>query len=117
MGSLFKEQSMLSRETIQNEFLQNYAPILTYTFYPLSSTPHRSIGICMQCSCSSKDIQFPLLTLSQTSMVFRCLRYKSFENTVGKGEIARNKQFLLFPQCFLPIWRTVIFIKFQNCRT
>ena len=24
-----------------------------------------------------------------------------FENTVGKGEIARNEQFLLFPQCFL----------------
>ena len=28
---------------------------------------------------------------------------KHFENTVGKGEIARNEQFLLFPQCFLPI--------------
>ena len=28
----------------------------------------------------------------------------SSENTVGKGEIARCKQFLLFPQCFLPIW-------------
>ena len=25
----------------------------------------------------------------------------NFENTVGKGEIARNEQFLLFPQCFL----------------
>ena len=22
------------------------------------------------------------------------------ENSVGKGEIARNEQFLLFPQCF-----------------
>ena len=48
---------------------------------------------------------------------FMCLQYKSFipllhthfdastksafENIVGKGEIARNKQFLLFPQCFL----------------
>ena len=31
---------------------------------------------------------------------------KPFENTVGKGEIARNKQFLLFPQCFLPVWIT-----------
>ena len=29
----------------------------------------------------------------------------SLENTMGKGEIARNEQFLLFPQCFLPIWR------------
>ena len=35
-----------------------------------------------------------------------CLQYKSFENTVGKQEIARNKQFLLCPQCFLHVWRT-----------
>ena len=26
----------------------------------------------------------------------------SFENTVGKAEITHNKQFLLFPQYFLP---------------
>ena len=32
---------------------------------------------------------------------------KSFENSVGKREIARNEQFLLFPQCFLPLWRTI----------
>ena len=25
---------------------------------------------------------------------------KGVENTVGKGEIARYEQFLLFPQCF-----------------
>ena len=25
----------------------------------------------------------------------------AFENTVGKEEIARKEQFLLFPQCFL----------------
>ena len=25
----------------------------------------------------------------------------TFENIVGKEEIARNEQFLLFPQCFL----------------
>ena len=40
------------------------------------------------------------LTLSQTIPVFMCLQYKSFENTLGKGEIARHEQFLLFPQCF-----------------
>ena len=37
------------------------------------------------------------------ALVFMCMQYKSFENTVGKGEIARNEQFLLFPQSFLPI--------------
>ena len=43
------------------------------------------------------------LTLSQTSPGFYVSQYKSFKNTAGKREIARNKQFLLFPQCFLPI--------------
>ena len=27
-------------------------------------------------------------------------QHTGFENIVGKGEIARNEQFLLFPQCF-----------------
>ena len=31
---------------------------------------------------------------------------------LGKGEIARNVQFLLFPQCFLPVWKT--FCHFQQ---
>ena len=34
------------------------------------------------------------------ALVLTCLQYKSFENTVGKGEIARNEQFLLFPTVF-----------------
>ena len=38
----------------------------------------------------------------QRPLVFMWLQCKSFENTVGKGEIARNEQFLLFPQCFRP---------------
>ena len=45
----------------------------------------------------------PVLSLSQTSP---CLQYKSFENTVGKGEIACNKQFFCFPQYFLAFWNT-----------
>ena len=28
----------------------------------------------------------------------------SFGNTVVKGDIALNEQYLLFPQCFLPFW-------------
>ena len=31
----------------------------------------------------------------------------AFENIVGKEEIARNKQFLLFPQCFLLIQKII----------
>ena len=41
-------------------------------------------------------------------LVFMCLQYKFFENTEGKGEIARNEQFLLFPQYFLPVGRTFL---------
>ena len=37
--------------------------------------------------------------------------------TVGKGEFARNEQFLLFPQCFLSVWKPVyIFHQILNCR-
>ena len=34
------------------------------------------------------------------ALVFTFLVYKSFENTVGKGEIAHNEQILLFPTVF-----------------
>ena len=43
------------------------------------------------------------LTHSHTMTPFDALGKKPFENTVGKGEIARNEQFLLFPLCFLPV--------------
>ena len=33
----------------------------------------------------------------------------SCENTVRNGEIARNEQFLLFPQCFLPLGKLSTF--------
>ena len=36
---------------------------------------------------------------SKQALIFTCLQHKSNENTMGKGEIARNEQFLLFPQC------------------
>ena len=41
----------------------------------------------------------PNLSLSQTSpaVVFTCLQLEHFENTEGKGEIARYEQFVLFP--------------------
>ena len=57
------------------------------------------------------------LTLSQTRPGFTCLQLKSFENTVGKGEIDRDEHFLLFQQFFLPIWRTFChFHHILNCR-
>ena len=46
------------------------------------------------------------LTHSHTMTPLMPLGNKPFENTVGKKEIARNEQFLLFPQYFLPVWVT-----------
>ena len=47
---------------------------------------------------------------------FLCLQLKSFENTVGKGEIARNEQFLLVPQWYLLVWRPFCsFHQIWNC--
>ena len=37
---------------------------------------------------------------------FLCACSTSLLKTRGKGEIADNEQFLLFPQCFLPIQGT-----------
>ena len=55
---------------------------------------------------------FPKQTLD-----FTCLQYKQVENTAVKGEIARNEQFLHFPQCFLPVLRAFChFHQILNCR-
>ena len=48
----------------------------------------------------------PNSPFAKQALVFTCLQYKSSENTKGKGEIARNEQFVLYLQCFLPVWRT-----------
>ena len=62
---------------------------------------------------SPADI-FSLLTLSQALFFFTCLQYKSFENTAGKGEIARNEQFSFSHSVFYPFWKLpAIFIKFD----
>ena len=42
---------------------------------------------------------YTFINLSRQALVFTCLHYKSFKNAESKGEIARNEQFLLFPQC------------------
>ena len=64
--------------------------------------------------CLQKVFSFGSLALSQTSPGFYMLKNKYFENSVGKGEIACKEQFLLFPQCFLPVWRA--FCHFQQIR-
>ena len=50
--------------------------------------------------------KYKILPFAKQALVFTCVHYKSFESTVGKGEIASYEQFLLFSQCFLPFYRT-----------
>ena len=49
------------------------------------------------------NVTYPIPTQSH---LLTPLGNMPFENTVGKGEIARYQQFLLYPLCFLPIYRT-----------
>ena len=66
---------------------------------------------------ASSTVKLRLLTLSHTTnfRLFKLTEFaddnfkfddngrkflKQVENTMGKGEIARYKQFVLFPQCF-----------------
>ena len=48
-------------------------------------------------NCRELTISYPFL---KQALFFTCLQYKPFENTEGKGEIARNEQFLPFPSVF-----------------
>ena len=65
-----------------------------------------SVQLDQECSGKKNAKPFQNETLVTLSLVFTCLQYKSFENTEGKGEIARNEQFFLFPQRFLLFCRT-----------
>ena len=55
-----------------------------------------------------KEKHFP-----SQALVFMCLTCTNLLKTLGKGEIARSEQFLLFPLCFQSFMRTFChFIKF-----
>ena len=48
---------------------------------------------------------------------FTCLQYKSFENTVRKGEIGCDEQFLLFPQLFFTGFSLENFMPFSSIQS
>ena len=48
----------------------------------------------------NNHINFSILTLSQKSLGFYVSAVQVFRKHCGKGEIACNEPFLLFPQCF-----------------
>ena len=58
-----------------------------------------------------------ILTLSKQALVFTCLQYKSFENTVERREIAHNEQFLLFPLFSTGFENFFIIFKIVVCKS
>ena len=73
--------------------------------------------VSSQLTCSVLKSLKSFNSFPNKTLVFMCLQYKSFENTVGKEEIARNEQFLLFPQCFPSFLENFLpFCETQNCR-
>ena len=74
----------------------------------LSLCPSIHVAVCIQNTSFFQRDGWGINPFPNKTLVFTCLHCESFENTVGKREIAHNEQFLLFPQCFLPIWRTFI---------
>ena len=49
---------------------------------------------------------------------FKCLQNKSFENTVGKEEIARKEQFLFSPPVFLyPFVPFLVYLKLSSANS
>ena len=85
----------------------------------MASFPHVKQSVYPRVHPTSTQNEFydSILNLSKRSLILKCLQGKSFENTVGKGRIARNEQFLLFPHCFLPFRMSFcVFRLLQNYR-
>ena len=105
------------------KFLYSQNLILSFTLAPATMqlllvfrSECRVRSACTSICRSINEIPCHLI-LSQTSPGFTCLLYKSFENIAGKKEIARDEQFLLFLQCFLPIQIDFChFHQIENCR-
>ena len=78
---------------------QTFPPIFTSLKYVVKPSPIHSDPITRrQILDSSKLKEFAddNFKFDKNGRKF----FKPVENTVGKGEIARYEQFLLFPQCF-----------------
>ena len=99
-------------------FLSVYFGWLYWGLTPLQQLRSDHGGRWRMCFLAFSHQYLHIFSFQSHRILFaQCLRYKSFENTVGKGEIALNEQFLLFQQCFLSVWRTFChFYQIWICR-
>ena len=108
-----EDQTCTERSTIFGLTLYDTLRIIRrMNFYP---PPHALIWILLLTEVFKLFILRSVMGKpfsKQALFFFTCLQYNSFENTAGRGEIARNEQFLLFPQCFIPVSK--IFFHFHK---
>ena len=93
--------------------LSHAGPLFCETWYRSYNKKFHRTDKCIMLICFYNEFYLKFNVQSSTvgclerqpfpkqALVITCLQYKSFKKSVGKGEIAHNKQFLLFPQCFL----------------
>ena len=97
-------------------YMHIYEDTILQALSPLIIIRILDIGILKVCELKmnqSQDQAVPLFSpFLKQALVFTCLQYKSLENTVGKGEIARYVQF--FP--FLTVFSTCLenFLQFSS---
>ena len=84
----------------------------TFELNFLSSSSDRNYCTCRNKTATAVALSFPKRQILDSSKLKKFADdnfnfdengrkfFKRVENTVGKGEIARYEQFLLFPQCF-----------------
>ena len=86
-----KAATLLDKGGKSKNFLLNYLPIPTCNIFFSHYKTHNCQILAPACGALVTP-KILILTYQQQT---------AFENIVGKEEIARNEQFLLFPQCFL----------------
>ena len=62
-------------------------------------------------ACLASCILMTYLPITKQYCILTHYRYKAVENIVRKGEIACNKQFVLFSQCFLAYMALTLHLK------
>ena len=86
MCSLSKKQLILSGETIQKTLFFRIISLFRLRLFILCQARHSR---ALAPACGALVI-----------LTFRNSNHRLMKNIEAKGEIARNEQFLLFPQCF-----------------
>ena len=93
----------LSLELLRKSLsLSVYHNITTFNDHDQHFLPFSTMFLCYQAN-STRGTKFSCglqMLLTLPALVFTCLKYKSFKNSVGKGENGRNEQFSPFSTVF-----------------